>query len=490
LENIKFIGESFNPSRQARVIFGAFAVLSLVGIFAGVVFDFYYLFALPAVFLLVYLTVVNFRAVFFILMATLPMSVEYEFPNGFGTDLPSEPLTVGLMVVYILYLCRTAKQQVFHLYWWRHPITVVLLMHLGWIFMSVLFSQSPGLSVKFLLAKIWYLASFYFLAGVVFKDRRSILLFVKCVFWPLLVAVLVTLVRHSLLGFSFKDVNYALSPYFRNHVNYACMLALFFPFVLLLFRQSRQGSVVKIVVGLGILVFVVGIILSYTRTAQLAVLASVGYYFVVHFRLTRLVLMVASVGVVGFIAYGLVNKNNYIGYAPKFKKTITQSNYSNLIDATSKLEDISTMERAYRWVAGFNMVWAKPWTGFGPNNFYDHYQSYTVTGFKTYVSKNPEHSGIHCYYLMTGVEQGLPGLFFFLLVCFYALIWGEGVYHAAKDKLDRQVVLACLLSFVTILLIVAINDLIETDKIGAFFFLNLAVLVNMDRRVGGRELGI
>ena len=37
-----------------------------------------------------------------------------------------------------------------------------------------------------------------------------------------------------------------------------------------------------------------------------------------------------------------------------------------------------------------------------------------------------------------------------------------------------------LLSFVILLILITINDLIETDKFGSFFFMSLAIFTNLD----------
>ena len=176
----------------------------------------------------------------------------------------------------------------------------------------------------------------------------------------------------------------------------------------------------------------------------------------------------------------MVQKNNYLEFAPDFEKTITHTSFDNLVEATYKGEDISTMERFYRWVAGMYMARAEPATGFGPGNFYNFYRSYTVTSFRTYVSDNPEKSGIHSYYLMTLVEQGFPGLLFFILLCFFVLIKGEVIYHQTKDPTRRKNIMTILMSMVAIYALLLINDMIETDKVGTFFFMNMALLVNMD----------
>ena len=39
---------------------------------------------------------------FFALLAFLPLSTEFEVGGGFSTDLPTEPIMVGLMFLYLL----------------------------------------------------------------------------------------------------------------------------------------------------------------------------------------------------------------------------------------------------------------------------------------------------------------------------------------------------------------------------------------------------
>jgi O-antigen ligase len=144
------------------------------------------------------------------------------------------------------------------------------------------------------------------------------------------------------------------------------------------------------------------------------------------------------------------------------------------------MEDVSTMERVYRWVAGSQMIQERPWTGFGPSSFYTHYTKYTVRSFETYVSDNPEKSGIHSYYFMTLVEQGVIGLLIFLGLIFSVILGGERVYHQLNDEKTKRYIMAATLSTVVICALCLINDLIEADKIGPFFFLNASLIVIFD----------
>lgn len=178
----------------------------------------------------------------------------------------------------------------------------------------------------------------------------------------------------------------------------------------------------------------------------------------------------------------LVHQNKYLDYAPDYEKTITHTAFSNLLEATYKLEDISTMERFHRWVAAFFMIKEKPLLGFGPGNFYSFYPPFTINSFRTYVSDNPDQSGIHNYYLMVAVEQGIIGLFIFLLLCIYVLWKSQIIYYQTKHPMRRTFILAAFFAFIIICCVQTMNDLIETDKVGAFFFICMAILVNLDLR--------
>ncbi len=461
-----------------KSIFTTYAAITVVSLLAAVGFESIFPAAIPAVLLVAYVAVVDFRSLFFLLLACIPFSVEYTFPNGFGTDLPTEPLMVGLMLVYFFYVAKSGFILRGGLFL-RHPITLLIILSLAWAFVATLNSLDVFLSVKYLLAKIWYIVTFFFLGGVILKEKKDIKRFFWTIFIPLSIAVIITTIRHAAVGFSFQDVNYVMEPMFRNHVAYGCILAIFLPFIVLALTWKPRSATTKWLLISGLVLFLVAIQLSFTRAAYGAVLGAGAFYYIVKHRLTRYVVASVIIAIIGFVGY-ISSDNKYLDYAPRFDKAITHQNFDNLLEATAKGEDVSTMERVYRWVAGFQMVTHRPLTGFGPNNFYDYYKSYTVTKFKTYVSDNPDGSTVHCYYLLMAIEQGIPGMLIFFALIFYVLLRGEKIYHKATERWQRQTAMATLLSFVTILILILINDLIETDKIGSFFFMNLAILTNLD----------
>jgi O-antigen ligase len=471
---------TLKPVTFAEWMFWGFSALSLFSVLLGLSLEKYWLLGVPAGLLAAYLTVVDFRTVFFLLLAAIPLSTEIVLPNGFGTDLPTEPLIVGLMLVAILYFFRHWRGA--SMAFLRHPTTLLLLLHVGWIGITILTSADKVVSLKFFLAKIWYVITFYFLAGHILKEERDFRRFLWFILLPLLMTIIVITARHAAYGFSFADIYRVLNPFYRNHVAYAAILVVFLPFVWFVRYWYPRGSRRRWQLAGALALILMGIYLSYTRAAYLSVGIAAGAYFVIRLRLTRLVLISGIIVVLTGVIF-LANKDRYLNYAPNYERTITHDRFNSLIEATYQLEDISTMERFHRWIAGFYMTKERPVFGFGPGNFYFFYRPYTVTSFQTYVSHNPEQSGIHSYYLMTLTEQGYPGLLIFLALIFWVLLRGESTYHSSADPRDRQIVMMFLLSFIIILALLIINDLIETDKIGPFFFIAMAVLVNGDLRL-------
>jgi len=64
-----------------------------------------------------------------------------------------------------------------------------------------------------------------------------------------------------------------------------------------------------------------------------------------------------------------------------------------------------------------------------------------------------------------------------IALCFILLIEGERVYHICTDREDKYIVMAATLGFIIIFAMCLINDLIETDKVGPFFFFNAAIIM-------------
>jgi O-antigen ligase len=464
-------------SASQRNLFICFALIFTIAWFISLVENQWLWLLLIPVSLIIWFSIIDFKIIFFLLLFFIPLSTEITFDNGLGTDLPTEPLIIGLMGIGLLYFLIHFKKMGRNFL--THPITLLIYLHLFWTFFTSLTSYSILISLKFLLAKIWYVCTFYFMAGYLLRTEKRI----KRMFWvvllPMILSVIVIWYRHSSYGFSFGDIHRVLHPFQRNHVNYAALLALLFPWIFLLRFEYSKGSFVRLFLTMLLPIWLIAIYLSFTRAAYGAILISAVAGLLLWWR-SLIPFVYAGIIVVVIGIFWLTNNNKYLAFAPNYDRTISHTEFDNLLEATVKLEDISTMERLYRWVAGAHMSVKEPVVGFGPGSFVQHYKAYTVKGFRTYVSNNEEKSGIHSYFLMVLVEQGFPGLIIFSLLILAILKSGQRVINDPRSRHRPWIPMATITSFIVILTFLTINDLVETDKIGSFFFMFIAILVNTD----------
>ena len=348
-----------NSDTYTANLFSVFAIILLGSIFVGVATNFYYLVALPLAVIIGYIAVVDFKQLFFFTLLFIPFSIEMELPGGLATDFPSEGMVVGLMLVYLLYFLSNLKT--LNAAFFKHPITLLIILHLVWIFITTIHSHNLLVSVKWLLAKFWYVVVFYFLAGLVLKDVQKFKTFFWCTMLPLLAIILYVIARHSVSGFSFKEINFVVGPFYRNHVMYGCIISLFVPFIWYALKWYPRWSVKWCFLVGAFLISLLAVQLSYTRAAYIALILAVGANFIIRLRLMKIAIGLAIVLSLAFVIH-LVTDNSYMDYAPEYKTTVSHTNFDNLVSATAEGKDISTMERVYRWVAGYQMSKAEPLT--------------------------------------------------------------------------------------------------------------------------------
>ncbi|HAE13190.1 MAG: O-antigen ligase family protein [Chitinophagales bacterium] len=468
---------------EKQLLFTGAGIL-LISIFAAILANEPLICLAPVAFLITCQIIIDFRPLFFLLLLSTPLAIEYRFDGGFGTDLPTEPLEVLLMFTFIFY-ALLRKEQISRRFL-LHPVSILLYIHLAWIIIAVIFSQDVAISFKWLLAKIWYVVVFYVIGGHIMQDKNAWRTFFWCLFVPTVGVVIHTLMRHAAYNFAFSEVNKSMWPIFRNHVNYAVYLALFLPFTFVAAGWYERGSWKKFFIRLGGILIAVAIYFSYTRSAWLSLAVALVCYFLIRWNTLMPAVFLGIAGAIIFVVY-MLHDNTYLQYAPDYKKTIYHTDFNQHMEATTSLEDVSSAERIYRWIAGVKMIEDKPFIGFGPAQFESNYQEYAVNKFTTYISRNEEKSTIHNYYLMVTVEQGFPGLLFWMILLVAILYYGQRSYTRSGPA-HKPIMMATLLAFITILINIALSDLIEADKIGTMFFLFAAMIVVADLKERKGEL--
>jgi O-antigen ligase len=431
-------------------------------------------FILVATIPFVQLIVTKTEYLYWLLLITLPLSTEYNFTPSLGLDLPDEPLLILLSVtVFASCLFKPSAFQ----FIFKSPIFRWIIAMAIWMCISLCYAPNQWLALKFILAKIWYIIPLVFLTALIHQRSSNFRKTALYLCIPLILIVIQTLIRHAFYGFDFVAIKKTMGPFFRNHVNYSAMLVCLIPVGLLIhhFTQDlRKRNIIKI----GISIALMGLFFAYSRGAWLALLAGmIGYYLIKKNILGKTILL--SIVTIAISLIVLMNNNYFMQFAPEHDETIFHENFSDHLNATIGLKDISNAERFHRWVAGVRMVAEKPWTGFGANSFFNNYQPYTAAAFKTWVSNNPEHSTVHNYYLLLALEQGVPALILFGGFFIYLLLQTQQLYHQFQQNYFRQIALALGVLLIMIASLNFTSDLIETDKIGGLYWLAAGILIGL-----------
>jgi O-antigen ligase len=416
---------------------------------------------------------------FYALIAALPWSIEYNFTQSLGTDLPTEPLMLLLSFSIVCFLVYHARQRPLEGFF-RSPLLLILLLQAAWWVVTAYFSTDFTRSIKFCIAKSWYLAAFIVTPFVLFRNPKNLVRTAQVLSASMLLLVARTMIRHAGYGFTFERINDSLWPNFRNHVNYSSVLVCIVPLLVAGYALSPNRKWKRVLTAL-LLFAAVAILLSYARGAWLALIAGWVVFWLMRRRmLVRGFLLVALGIAIGLFV--LIQNERFMKFASDHDTTIFHTDFGAHLRATYEFKDVSTAERFYRWIAGVRMI-KKHWaTGWGPQTFSQNYHRYTIPAFQTWVSDNKDQSTVHNYYLLTTVEQGFTGLLLLLLLLGWGFYTAQRIYHRTQDPVWRAAVavaavvlgMECTFNF--------LNDLVETDKLGSLFYLSIAVLIAAEVR--------
>ncbi|HMY24100.1 MAG TPA: hypothetical protein PLL59_09580, partial [Chitinophagales bacterium] len=188
--------------RHDKPLFLAMASLSVLSFLLSIYLKIEILFLLPFLVFFLGVCLLNFRFIFLLMLFVMPISVEMEI-GSFGTDLPSEPIVILLSICTMLYAIRN-----FHLVKnaIKHPIFIFLCFLYLWSWFTVIFSTNVFLSVKYMLAKSWYLLTFFVLPIFLLDSTKRIRQFFWCLFIPSFISIIFIMIRHGMQGFTFDSI--------------------------------------------------------------------------------------------------------------------------------------------------------------------------------------------------------------------------------------------------------------------------------------------
>lgn len=438
--------------------------------------EFFWLNLVPPLLLMIYMAVTRLDKLILFSVFLVPLSVNLSSSEiRLGVSVPVEPLLGGIMLLYAVRLLYNIKIN------WelvRHPVTIAILFNITWLFVTSMTSQLPVVSFKFLLARLWFVIPFYFIGYYIFSDFRNVRRFIWLYILPLTIVIGYTLYMHSLYGFAEDPAHWVMSPFYNDHTAYGAALAMFFPGLIAFTFHSNYSNNVRIISGLLLGVFIVALILSFTRAAWVSLAAAFAFYLILYFRIKwKYVVGVAFAAVVI-----LVFSWSDIMMSLERNRQDTSDDLAEHLESISNIStDASNLERINRWNSAFRMFADKPILGFGPGTYSFMYAPYQLSNEKTIVSTNAGDMGnAHSEYIGPLAESGVLGMLSFLGIAITIVATGWRLYLRMDKGPERAVLLSVLMGIVTYLVHGALNNFLDTDKASVPFWAFAAMLVAAD----------
>lgn len=443
--------------------------------------EFYWFYVLPLVLLVLAALFLALDKFFFVAVFCAPLSIEIDVGGmNLGLSLPCEPMLIALTFMYWLKLLLEQ-----HADWkyWRHPLVLLTLFHLGWMLVSAMFSEHPLVSFKYLATRIWFTSSMFFLGIHIFKKENNIHQFIWTYVVPLCGVVIYTLVRHAHYNFEKQPAHWVMDPFFQDHTHYGAMLAFFMPVMLITFIRTKANTLIRLLLFLACLIIAVGLVMSISRAAWLSIIGAAGVLTLFLLRI-RWYTVLGAVAIVAGTAY--MYRTEIIMEMEKTKAVSSGEFTEHFKSATNIRSDASNTERLLRWKAALRMFEERPVTGFGPGTYQFCYAPYQRSYELTIISTNFGDGGnAHSEYLGPLAEQGVLGLLSILSLAIMSIVVGARViFHPLVTLEQKWLAYGIMLGLVTYFLHGFLNNFLNTDEASVPFWGFLAMLTAMDLQLG------
>jgi O-antigen ligase len=321
---------------------------------------------------------------------------------------------------------------------------------------------------------------FYLLGTQIFKREKNMHRYA----WMFIIAftgvVIYTLINHSQYGLNNQVMAHSVvKPFYKDHTSYGATLGFVLPVLVALFVFIKRGDInMRFLMLLLVLLIAFATVVSYTRATWLSIVASLGVWAIVRFRV-RLEYLLA--GTVILLALFLSIRTQLV-VSLEQNRVESSGELTEHIQSMSNIStDQSNLERINRWSCAYRMWKDKPLFGFGPGTYQFEYGRYQRSYEKTRISTDFGTMGnAHSEYLGPLSEAGIFGLLSILLVIGTTIYTGIRVYYTSRKRSIKIFSMAVLVGLSSYYFHGIMNNFLDTDKISVLFWGYTAMLVAMD----------
>jgi len=430
---------------------------------------------IPMALVVVWLFVTRLETGFLLMTLLTPFAVDMALFPKMELSMPVEPM---MILFTAMFLFRVLLTRSYDLRLLRHPVTLLLLASLGWMAFTSMTSEMPWVSIKYTLARVWFVVPFFFAACQFFQNHQRIRQF----FWAYAIGLgVVILISTSKTLGNFSDLqtlHRVMKPFYNDHTAYGCVIALMLPAAFYFIFSRGQRGWLRVLTLLLFAGLCIGLFFSYCRAAWISVAGAIGVYFLIRMGMkVKWMVVLFGLGVGAFFMY-----QSDVLY--KLGKNHQDSSYT-LADQVKSISNISTdasnLERLNRWASAFRMWKESPVLGCGPGTYQFLYAGYQRSYQLSTISTNAGNLGnAHSEYIGPLTEQGVPGVALVALLFLATFATGVRLYRTAKDPHTARMALAFTLALLTYYIHGVFNNFLDTDKLSVPFWGFTAVIVALD----------
>lgn len=454
--------------------------LAMVGLFVvcntlALAKDFYLLSIVPLAGLALLLMLTQLETGLLCTALLTPWAIDFALVPKMELSMPVEPMMILFTLVFLF---RVMVARNYDLRILRHPISLSIIAMLLWMLITACFSTLPMVSIKYWIARLWFVIPFFFAGVQIFRDKQRIRQFFWCYAISLIgVIFIATLKTIPRLG-DLQTLHRVMCPFYNDHTAYGCVIALFLPaaFYFIFSRDSKGWARLGFLTIFGLMV--VGLFFSYCRAAWLSVLGAIGVYILIRIGM-KVKWMVVLFGL--FIGAFFMYQSDVIYKLGKNHQD-SSSELAGQIKSISNIStDASNLERLNRWASAIRMWKEHPIMGCGPGTYQFLYAGYQRSYQLSVISTNQGNLGnAHSEYIGPLTEQGVPGVALMATIFLVTFATGVKVYRSAKDPAVAKMALAFTLSLLTYYIHGVFNNFLDTDKLSVPFWAFTAVIAALD----------
>ncbi len=406
-----------------------------------------------------------------------PLSINFEELDlgGIGFFFPTEPILFGILLLFIakmLYRGGIDKEIL------NHPISVAIILNWIWILVTSFTSTMPLISLKFLVARSWFLVSAFFLMAYLLREWKNIPRILWLYLASFFLVIVLTLIEHAGHGFQEDPAHWVMNPFYKDHTSYGAVLALYFPVLLgFLFQKGRRlwerGGILILVSLMS-----VAIVFSYTRAAWVSLAVALFVFLILKLRIRFRTLLIAGMALAGLV---FANWDRIMLNLEQNEQESSNGLSSHVASITNIANDASNLERINRWKCAWRMFEEKPVFGWGPGTYMFQYAPFQRSHDLTRIITNFGYrANAHSEYLGPLAESGFLGMISFIAIVVAICYTAVRLYKRIGEPNVRILVLSVFIGLITYFTHGFLNNFLTMDKAAIPFWSFAAILVAID----------